>query len=311
MKKVATVNGVNVYSDKKMTSINNDTVQFSDGSYANTSTGSVVNNGPGSISINDPAGPESTERIKKEPEVFNAPALYIETFDCDINIEAREGSSIELSAEGDPDFVKGLSGVVKQDTLYVTSPTGGSSVSISSNEGSVVVSGGSVTVKKSSLLGGLFKSSITTSSSSSGNNNSVTLKVPIGTAIQLNASSQAVFIGDVDGNLNLHASGQSECQIGSMKNASIALSGQSEAAVSAVNGTLSTQSSGQSSITVKSGSVSNITAQSSGQSDIVANVQAENGNLSASGQSDISVAHIKNKPLVSSSGMSDVTVKNW
>ena len=67
---VANVSGVKVHSNKRVSSVVNSVIYFSDGSWCDVSLGQVVNNGPGYINIGQAGAGGKAEMTERGPEKF-------------------------------------------------------------------------------------------------------------------------------------------------------------------------------------------------------------------------------------------------
>lgn len=63
MKRVAEINGINVFSDMKVMDIDNTRITFENGSWCDVATGKVVIRGTGSIKINKKEQNPSGEKV--------------------------------------------------------------------------------------------------------------------------------------------------------------------------------------------------------------------------------------------------------
>lgn len=82
MRKVATINGVAVYSDKQLTGIKGTRIDFADGSCCDVLTNTTVNNGPGDIQIGEiPRTTSKAPKTSTSGDPYRTPGTVGETSD--------------------------------------------------------------------------------------------------------------------------------------------------------------------------------------------------------------------------------------
>jgi len=104
------VNGVQVYSDKQVSSIVGTRVSFSDGSYADVATGEVVNRGAGYINLG--SKPEATGENKTVTKSFEATNIEMSDLIANANIQLHDGKTVEVTITGPESLVKDIEGKV-------------------------------------------------------------------------------------------------------------------------------------------------------------------------------------------------------
>ncbi len=303
MKPIATINGIPVYSNKRMSGINNARIIFSDGSYADVSKMEVVNKGEGFITLKSPPGEDAMGKPITVTKTFKASKLSI--IDAYANVDIQPGGTeIVVTMSGSKSDIDSVS--IQQNGAEVI--LRGSGAGNGSN--SAVMSHSSLSIGNISV-GSFFRSG-NVSIKMSGNEpeTKITITVPVGTALHVSDVTGLTTIGDIGGSLTLSQSGQSKARVGAVATAQLQASGQSNIRIREVSKHLSANISGQSEIKVDNGKVDTLLITTSGQSEFRFNGQATDATLSADGQSEIDVAHVTNRPVRSKSGQADITVRN-
>ncbi len=302
MKPIATVNGVQVYSDKRMTGIISNRIQFEDGSYVDIKTKEVVNKGKGSISLGSPPDGSMETNPVTTTKTFTASKLSVTDVDADMEI-VPDGDHVVVGITGSKSAVETISVVQEGDNVVVK----GSGRGVS--DGNVTISGDSVVIGGGVSIGSIRVGGISISTLGEPKTR-VSIRVPVGTALNVSGVSGPTSIGDVCGPLVLTQRGQSTARVGKVRAAQLFASGQGEIRVVAVQDSLTASVSGQGKIDVRDGKVGNLVANTSGQGEFTYKGVAVDATLSASGQSEIDVEQVSNKPVRSRSGQAEITVRN-
>lgn len=340
MKKVAVVDGVPIYSDKKGSiSIINSCITFADGSTCDVFAGTIINKGSGDIRIGykprSPAPAVRSERgtgsayrdyvpreeedphamITRGPSRHSASNLRVVGLSARLIVEPWDGKDVELTITGTRDGVNAISTSIKDGVLTIEgaaalSSSGGvhiSGISVSSGyrgHGVAVrgvVSGGSIIIDGHNV-------SVMGGGSNAGEDLTVTVKVPRGADISLDGVDGDVKIGDVNGTLAVNARGGGEIRCGRMRGATIAILGGTDVHISEVSGPLTANIMGSGDIKVKSGKVTALNVNIMGSGDFCFGGVADTATLSVMGSGDIDVSKVKTKPIKQCMGSGDINV---
>jgi hypothetical protein len=303
---VANINGVNVYSDKAMTGINNTEVTFSDGSWADVATGEVVNNGTGYINIGAPASAGISKKTTYGPERFTAQTLDIININADVEVSVIDGDQMTVTIEGPESEINNIGVNQSGSTLAIQgkgsqSGVRGTNVVINGSS-SISIGGGSISIGS----GGV-------NISTGGNENATKLfvGVPKSSAVRVVGVQGKAVIGDTEGPLHASVLGSEDIRAGKVGDATLSVQGSGDINVSAVNGNLSMNVQGSGDIRVKNGSVNQLSVNVMGSGDARFDGEATNANLSVMGSGDVDVESVKNKPFTNVKGGGDINVGNW
>ncbi len=338
---IATVNGKAVYSDKQMASVVSTRVTFTDGSWCDVSTGEVVNNGKGYINIGVPSN-SGDEQTTFGPKTYLATTLDVQGVEADVDIQPIDGNEMTVTIAGSKPAMEDIIVRSQGDTLVIQSKSDGGthirganvvisgrsavaigrgSVSVGSggvhiggrnrgtiNTGGSAFVGGSINVNSGSFFG---RDMVVVSGGHSGSNTKITIGVPKGSAVNVAGVQGNVTIGDTDGPLQASVLGGDDIIAGRVRDATLAVQGNGNISVTAVNGNLSMTIQGSGDIRVRGGSVGSLMVNVMGDGDAKFNGEAVNANLSVMGSGDIDVTSVKNKPVQNAMGYGDINVGNW
>ncbi len=121
MKRIANVNGVNVYSDKAGSiSINGSRITFADGSSCDVRTKAVSNRGSGGIQIGEGDGSEAgQEKVTKGPTRFLATDLRLSNLTANLVVEVWSQSGMEVTMSGPKDALEAIIAKPDGSTLSI------------------------------------------------------------------------------------------------------------------------------------------------------------------------------------------------
>jgi len=323
---VATINGVEVYSDKNVSGIVNSKINFSDGSWIDVNTNEVVNKGNGYIKIgNEPdSNAQETGSIKKS---HSANKLEIRKMGAKLNIQPHNSDKIEIEISGPKNMVS--KNLIKKigDTVVIETDESGNSQSINTG-GSINVGG----INISQSIGGIKQnlnfsggSNIHITQSNVGRNIQVTninskssntkvkinVKVPKGAYIEANSLTNETIIGDTEGPVNLTLISEAYVKTGKVTDATLTIKGNGEMRIQEVNGNLSMNITGNGEIKVIKGEASNVNVNVTGNADIIFGGNAKNANINATGNGDIELNYVENRPFINKAGNADIDIGNW
>ncbi|MFA6160588.1 MAG: DUF2807 domain-containing protein [Patescibacteria group bacterium] len=309
MKKVANVNGTNVYSDKSGSiSINGSRITFADGSSCDVRTKAVDNRGRGSIRVGEGDGSEAgEEKVTKGPTRFSTTDLRFSNLAANIVVEVWGQSGMDVTMSGPKDALEAIIAKADGSTLFIEG--GGASVSGVSIRGSrgsssVSVSGsvvGSLTIASGNVT-------VVSGSVSADNLTTIMVKVPRGTRLTLDDTYGNATIGDVDGSLNVSTKCSGKINCGRMRGATIEIFGDTDVHISEINGPLRAQIMGSGDIKVKSGAVTALNVQIMGTGDFRFGGVADTAMLSVLGSGDINVFKVKAKAIKQCLGSGDIKI---
>jgi hypothetical protein len=307
---VANINGVEVHSDKQVRSIVNSRVEFSDGSWCDTSTGQVSNNGRGYINLGGSGDSPSGEQTTKGPEKFSAKALDIQGVSADADVQVHSGSDIEVTISGSAGEVDAITSVIRGDTLFIESKSsrrGGGGTTIVSGFGGTVIGGGGVSVISS--FGHRGSSSVIIGGSGGGSSTKLTVKIPVGTAVKVSGVNGNTTIGDIEAPLIAHVQGHNDVNAGRVTSAQLHAQGSGGIRVTSANGDVAANVQGSGDIDVEGGSMSNLTANVMGSGDVTVRGTADMASLSVMGSGVIDVEHVRSEPTKSQMGSGRIRVR--
>jgi carbon monoxide dehydrogenase subunit G len=301
---IATINGIQVYSDKQRTNIIGSRVEFTDGSWCDVANGKISNRGPGEISIGTPLQGGSAKPITKGPERFPASSLDLRQVTASVSVEPHQDSDIEVTITGPEDEVKAIRTNVRGKTLVIE---GSSRSGISG--GNMVISGGSV------VIGGVSTGSIISGGNSivignAGNEDAtkVAVKVPVGTPISVSGRGKT-RIGDVRGPLEAQISASGHLKAGSMTDVDLEASSSGTIHVALVRGRAELRASSSGEVTVDDSDISVLKASASSSGEVEVDGTVQRASLSASSSGDVRVARVIEEPRQSSSSSGRVRVR--
>lgn len=303
---VATINGKDVYSDKRMTGVVNTKVTFADGSWCDVATGEVVNKGAGYINIGTPATAGDTEKITYGPTPFSAQTLDISNINADVEVSVIEGDQMAVTIKGPKSEVDGIDVKHGGNILAIQGKVGKSGIRganvVISGSSSISIGGGNI-----SIGGG----GVNISTDGGENETKLTVGVPKGSAVRIGGVQGKTVIGDIEGPLHASVLGGEDIKAGKVGDSTLYVQGSGNINVSAVNGNLSMNVQGSVDIRVKNGSVNQLSASVMGSGDARFDGEAVDANLSVMGSGDIDVEFVKNKPATNVMGRGDISVGNW
>lgn len=311
MKPVAVINGVPVYSDKKLSAIINAKVTFADGSYADVKTGEVLNLGKGYISIGNNPKNITAEEIISVNKKFTANKFEARDVFMDISIQPYNGKEISVSAKGAESDLEDL--IIREEQGVVVIKGKDKKV----GGGMTVISGGS----SITIGGGISNYSIVDGISVQGNTvinvggvrnkTQIEVLVPKKTAINIFRVDGKVNIGNVNGPLRLHIKGQNEVNAGSITKVFAKVSGTGNVNIATVKGDVSLEVSGTGSVTIKGGEIGELDASVKGTGRIDIYAKAETADLNVSGVGQVYVLNVVKRPSRNVSGVGRIEVGNW
>ena len=315
---VATINGKQVFSDKRVMNIIGTRIEFMDGSWCDVSTGAVANRGAGFIDIG--AGDSSDEKkVTKAPERFQTTSLDVRQVTADVTVEVHDGSDMEVSIVGPSDLVDDISTNARGGTLIIEGRPRRSSqgVSISTRGGRTVVTGsviGGVVMGGGSLMQSSFgrfgsDTTIITSSGSQTAPVQVRVKVPRGSSVSISDIEGNANIGDTNGPLTLHLMGGGDVNAGSITNLSVTVQGSSDTRVARVNGAVSVQIQGSGDVDIDDGNMSSLNVSVQGSGDVTIGGSADTASLTVMGSGDIKVARVRQRPMERVMGSGGIRVR--
>lgn len=302
---VATINGKDVYSDKRMTGVVNTKVTFGDGSWCDVATGEVVNKGAGYINIGAPAATGDTEKMTYGPETFSAQTLDISNVNADVEVSVIDGDQMTVTIEGPKSEVNGIDVNQSGSILAIQGKGGksgirGANVVISGNS-SISIGGGNISIGR----GG-----VNISTGDGENETKVLVGVPKGSAVDVSEVNGGVTIGDTEGPLNVSASTSNTVSAGKVTNTMLNASSGAGISVDEVTGNLVASASSGAEITVANGNAPNLTAKVSSGAEIDFLGRATNAQLNASSGGEIDVKYVENKPQQKASSGGNINVGN-
>lgn len=308
------VNGVQVYSNKSLTSVVNTRVTFTDGSWADVATGQVINNGGGCISLNVPCGVAGSSAdlqkpTKIGPQTFKADELAVENLDADLTVRVVSGKGIKVTIEGVEEWAKSVSMTVEGQTLRIMQPS-------SSFVGGTVISGGGIYISSKGNGNGngitiVGSGNVVTGLNQAGTANKVIVEVPRYVHVSMSGVNGKSVIGDTEGPIEATASGSQDITIGKVADAVLTVGGSGNIRAQTVNGTLNMTVGGSGDLMVQGGNVQALTVNVGGSGDASFRGTAQTAVVAVGGSGDAKIAHVVKKPVVSVGGSGDVSIDNW
>lgn len=310
---IANVNGVAVYSDKSLSGITNDLLQFSDGSYANVRTGEVHNAGPGYISLGQTpsAAAASSKTVTWGPERVQAGGVYLINVAAEVAVQVHDGTDVEYTVEGPEDELDRLSFSTPQGVLRIEGVGGDGSDGISVQSGpngTIVVGRGSSIISSGSIISGAG-SVISSATGGLDARVKLTLKVPRGAAVSARGIRHNFAVGDTLGPLALAAQGTPELRVGRVGDTQLTLQGAVQAHVRSIVGGATIATQGASHVEVQDADITALQVNMQGAGSVTIGGSAQTATLSAMGVAKIDLAHCASEPMNSSMGMANIRVR--
>ncbi len=308
---VATVNGRKVYSDKRVSSVQNTKITFSDGSWCDVATGQVVNKGAGYINIDTPQAGSTKHTVNTK--TYNASAVELQTLQAAVEVAVHAQPHIEVTIEGIEEDARSIRVSQRGDTLVIqgSESSGQGGISIFSGSGSFrsISVGGSI--RGSNIVIGRGGSNIFVGGESEESSTRVSLKVPKGTSISTEDVEGNITVGDTEGSLQATITGSSRLTAGSVTATSLSIQGSGRVNIQQVSGSLMSTVQGSGRVEVQEGQVANLTMSVQGSGRVKFKGEADNAHLTVQGSGDISVRHVKNRPIRNIQGNGSIDVGNW
>jgi hypothetical protein len=321
---IATIDGKPVYSDKRMKSVINTRVTFTDGSWCDVATGEVHNNGAGYVNIGGSDSGSVSDKVTEGPKQVTASALEVRGVAADVQVDVHNKSGIEYTITGLADEVKAIRANVQGGTLVIEGDgsgsssggvtiMGGDSSVIQTGRGRTVISGGrgSIAVGGNIVMSNVFgRGNMTVVTGGGGGENAVkvTVKVPQGTPVAANRVLGNVTIGDTNGPLTASVQGM-DVYAGRVTNAQLSVQGSGDVRIKEVNGVVMAQVQGSGDIEIERGTMPSLTATVQGSGDINVGGTATTASLTVQGSGDIRVAHVLQRPMENVMGSGDIRVR--
>lgn len=316
MREIATVNGINVYSDKNLSNIANTRLSFSDGSWCDVATGKVFNNGSGFISIGQPIeGAGVGIEVKTSgPKSYSATVLQVIDVEADVNVEPYDGNQIVVETSGSQSEIDNIRVREQSGVLFIegtgSSPSRGTVVRDVQIGGK---RGGGISMSLGNVsIGGTFRmddDSISISGDGSPSSAQIKVKVPRGTSTSFAGVQGKLNVGDTDGAINLSVQGGWNANVGRVRDANLSLQGGADIEIAHVRGALSISLQGSGDILVQDGSIESLNANLQGSGDIKVGGTAQFAMLNLQGSGDIVVAHVVQPPMRRTMGSGDIKVR--
>jgi hypothetical protein len=301
---VATINGKDVYSNKRMASVVNTKVTFGDGSWCDVATGEVVNKGTGYINIGAPASAGDTEKTTYGPDTFSAQVLDMSNINADVEVSVINGDQMTVTIKGPRSEINGIDVNQNGNTLAIQGKGGKSGI-----RGANVVISGSSSI---SIGGGnIGRGGVNISTGGGENETNLLVGVPKCSAVRVGGIQGKTVIGDTEGPLHASVLGGEDIRAGKVGDATLSVQGSGDINVGTVTGNLSMSVQGSGDIRVKNGSVNQLAAKVMGSGDASFDGEAVDANLSVMGSGDIDVEFVKNQPVTNVIGHGDINVGNW
>ena len=136
----------------------------------------------------------------------------------------------------------------------------------------------------------------------------ITVMVPPGTNVTLDDVSGDAEIGDIGGDLDVTCKGTGRVHCGSVRSASISISGVGAVRVGEVTGSLNARISGSGNIRVKSGTVTALDAKISGSGNFSFDGVTDTATLTISGVGNINVGKVKGNCNKRCTGVGNISV---
>lgn len=309
---VVTVNGTRVYSDKRMKSVVNTRVTFTDGSWCDVATGEVVNNGSGYINIGT-LSDNGDKKITLGPKTYRATVLDVRGLEANVDIQPIDGQEMMVTIEGSKLAVEKIDVHLQDDTLVIQDKGNGegrsrdTNIVIDGGGSSISIGGGSISIGECRVVG---RGTVVVSGGGE-SDTKVSVGIPNGSAVKVVGVQGDVTIGNTDGLLHASVLGSYSIKAGRVRDATLSVQGSGEIYVGAVDGNLSMSIQGSGDIRVCSGSVGLLNTNVMGSGDARFNGKALDANLSVMGSGNIEVTSVKNRPSKSVMGSGDIKVGNW
>lgn len=312
---VATINGVQVHSDKRVTNIINTRVEFTDGSWCDVATGQVVNRGRGEINIGNAVSGKSGDIVTEGPKRYQASSLELDQLTANVAVETHLGVDMEVTITGPEDEVKAIRAYVHDRTLVIGGSTesGQGGMTVVSHGGSTHIRGGrGIVIRSGNFMSNVFGGGMTVISGGSSNESAtkVTVKVPLGTPVSVSGGIGNTRLGDINGPLTVNVCADGDVEAGRMTDVNLHVQGSGDIRIAEVTGSAVAQIQGSGDITIEGGNITTLSASIMGSGDVTVDGVAQRASLSVMGSGDIRVARVLERPSKSVMGSGDIRVRN-
>ena len=315
MKKVATINGVDVFSDKNVSSIQDTKINFSDGSWCDINTNEVVNEGKGSISIGNKGKKSSSKKITKPAQTFKASKLELETLTANIIVEVEKRSDIEVIIEGTESELKDISLKEISGILKISGKSNNTSNSQTIIKGNLFSSfvsnffGNSNVISSGDISVSINNNSSSITINDKGAASKIIIKVPMYTPIKAKSITGSVLLGDTEGNIDISNSGSTSYNIGKITNTKIQSQGDGNIDIKSITGSLNVHSIGDGEITIEKGNIKNLDIYCKGDGGFSFDGEVGSTSISSNGDSDIDIKSINGNLNITSIGDGEITIE--
>lgn len=300
MRPIATINGVDVYSDKQTFSVNNSLLTFADGSWCDVTTGEIVKKGAGFISIRN-AGQGSVKEEKSSfTKSFPASSLEVRDIEADVEIQPCSGSDIIVTIEGNKSKTEDIQFDMQGNSLVLSSKGAGRCDRNANVFISVIGNGVNIISGRTMFMGGARDADV-----------KVLVEVPISSSIQVVGVQGDVRVGNTDGLFIGSLLGDTSMTVGRVRDTQLSLQGSGDINVYEVNGNLNICIQGSGDVKVSRGIVSILNVSVMGSGDVNFSGTAVDASLSVMGSGDINVQHVQNRPNRSQMGSGSINIRNW
>ncbi len=312
---IANVNGKDVFSDKKMRTIEGTKITFTDGSWCDVATGQIANSGPGYVNIGAPEG-SADEKIDTRTTRYPAHHLDVRDVAANVQVEVHSLDSVEVTVSGPAGEIEKIQIRQQADTVVIagegedsssrngiTISGGGSVTTFGGVRGSAIVIGGG---RSGTIITGNVRGSIVISDGGACRIK-IVVKVPKGASVYLSGVIGDSTVGDTDGALHV-ATTSGDVRAGRVAMATIGVQGSGDVDIQEVNGPLNINVMGSGNVVVPQGTVTTLSIQIMGSGDVSFRGVADSATLNVMGSGDIFVARVKGHVAKKVMGSGDIHV---
>jgi hypothetical protein len=301
---IATINGIGIYSDKQIQSINNTRVTFSDGSWCDVVSGSCHVVGKGYISIGNAfqdAGRTSTEQRVTVEKRFESQRLEINSVCADVDVVVGTERGMIVQMVGPQSLIDQIRLEGRHETLLVS---GAHEASATMRGSGISISGLSIRAGGNIIIGNV---------QAGGEENPLrlTITVPIRTPLVIQKVIGDVNVGDTLGGVRVAVFGNHNVKLGMVGAANLHVQGSGEIEAVSVTETLIMNVHGSGSILVEDGKVRDVVCNLIGSGSARFDGMATMADLTLTGSGRIKVRTVVERPNRVLTGSGSIKVGGW
>lgn len=264
MKLIATINGVPVYSDMDIVSINGDLITFEDGSWVDGASMEIHSAGKGTIRLGEKDFDTDNSITMRGPHNYQANSLDVRDLMANVVIGVHEHPYYEVSINGPKNLV---------DAILIDNSNGELTIlqDHASSGAGIRFYGGNIRISGNATVGNINTGSISIGSNvtveSASSKITIEVKVPRHNPVSVSGVMGKIKIGETEGKLNLKLNDRSTANVNTVSDLDLNLSTGAEAFIVKVTGSLYINLSrgSKAAINEANSNTVNVSASSSGE----------------------------------------------